>query len=189
MIGNYSFSEFFKNAYSLIVTKMTMPKARLIRRPIYIRGGKINGGKGLTTGRFCRIEMKKGAQTLFVGDNCEFGDNTHIVAYENVTIGNDVLIASKVFISDTSHGVYSGEVASSPYTTPNSRTLITKPVTIGNNVWLGENVVVLSGVTIGSGCVVGANSVVTKDLPENVIAVGSPARVIKKWDDIKKEWC
>jgi len=50
---------------------------------------------------------------------------------------------------------------------------------IGDDVWLGYGVVVLDGVKIGSGAVIGANSVVTKDVPENAVAVGSPAKVIR----------
>lgn len=58
-----------------------------------------------------------------------------------------------------------------------------KPITIGNNVWLGGGVIVCPGVTIGDNSVVGAGSVVTKDVPENVVAFGNPARVIRKIDD------
>ena len=101
----YSPSEFVKNVYSILMTKLTMRQARFVRRPVYIRGRKsLVGCKGLTTGRFCRFDLEGFMQTLFVGDNCEMGDLTHIVAYERVEIGNSVLIASKCFISDTSHG-------------------------------------------------------------------------------------
>lgn len=55
-----------------------------------------------------------------------------------------------------------------------------KPITVGNNVWFGGNVVVLPGIKIGDNCVIGAGSVVTKDIPENSIAVGNPCKVIKK---------
>ena len=54
------------------------------------------------------------------------------------------------------------------------------PVTIGNNVWIGDNIIILSGVTIGDGAVIGAGSIVTKDVPPFSIAVGNPAKVIKK---------
>ena len=57
--------------------------------------------------------------------------------------------------------------------------LIPKPIHIGKNVWIGSNSTILSGVTIGDNAVIGAGSVVTKDIPENMIAVGSPARVIR----------
>lgn len=54
-----------------------------------------------------------------------------------------------------------------------------KPITVGNNVWFGGNVIVLPGVTIGDNTIIGAGSVVTKDIPANVIAVGNPCKVIK----------
>ena len=56
------------------------------------------------------------------------------------------------------------------------------PIKVGNNVWIGGNVVVLPGVTIGNNVVIGAGSVVTKNIPDNVVAVGNPCRVIKKID-------
>ena len=62
--------------------------------------------------------------------------------------------------------------------------LIPKPIHIGKNVWIGSNSTILSGVTIGDNAVIGAGSVVTKDIPENMIAVGSPAKVIRSIFDI-----
>lgn len=108
---------------------------------------------------------------------------------ENVTIGNNVLIASKIFISDLNHGSYGTEgIHDSPDIPPNERKLYAKPVIIEDNVWLGEFVSVLSGVTIGKGTIVGANSVVSRDLPKFVIAVGSPARPIKKYNFDTERW-
>lgn len=189
MSNTYSLSEFIKTAYSLVVTKLFFHQARLVRRPIYLRGrSSLNGGKGLTTGRFCRFDLEECKKTLFIGENCEMGDMTHIVAHEKVAIGNHVLIASKCFISDTSHGSYGADEPSAPDTIPNQRKLVTAPVSIGDRVWIGENVVILSGVTIGAGCIIGANSVVTRDIPENTIAVGSPAKPIKCWSGTEKKW-
>ena len=107
-MGNkYTPSEYLKNVYSFIMTKLTMRQARFIRRPIYIRGPKsLSGCIGLTTGRFCRFDLLGTKPTLKIGKDCEMGDMTHIVAYDNVEIKDNVLIASKCFISDTSHGSY-----------------------------------------------------------------------------------
>lgn len=188
-MNRYSPSEFIKNSYSYVLTKLFYRKARLIRRPIYIRGKKsYSGGIGLTTGRFCRFDLIGNKPTLTIGKDCEMGDLTHIVAYEKVEIGDNVLIASKCFISDTSHGVYSGGGGSSPYIEPRKRELVTKPVHIGNNVWIGENVVILLGVTVGDGVIIGANSVVNRDVPPNTIVAGSPARPIKKYNDSSQLW-
>ncbi len=184
MSNQYSFTEFVKTSYSLMMTKICFRQARLIRRPIYIRGAKsIEGGNGLTTGRFCRFDLVGDKKTLFIGDNCEFGDMTHIVAHEKVEFGNYVLVASKCFISDTNHG--EGE---SPEIAPNKRKLVTHPVKIGNKVWIGENVVILAGAEIGDGCIIGAGAVVKGKIPAGTIAVGSPARVVKQWNDKEQKW-
>ena len=161
MLKQYSFCEIIKNVYSLVLTKLTLPQCRLLRRPIYMRGIKsIEGAKGLTVGYGCRFDLEGTKRTLFIGDNCQFGDNTHIVALQSVKIGNDVLIASNVFISDTNHGSYKGVIQSSPNEAPNERNLEYNNVVIGNNVWIGQNAVILAGSNIGDGAVVGANSVI-----------------------------
>lgn len=188
MDNKYSTSEFIKNVYSFVLTKITMKQARLIRRPIYIRGKKsLTGCKNITTGRFCRFDLEGNKQTLHIGDNCEMGDMTHIVAHNCVEIGNDVLIASKCFISDVNHGKYSGDNQDSPETAPNSRVLIAGETVIGNRVWIGENAVILAGAEIGDGCIIGANSVVSKIIPSRTMVVGNN-RIIKKWNEETNVW-
>lgn len=186
----YTLSEIAKLAYSTILTRIFNRNASLIRRPFYLRGKpRVEFGKGFTTGYNCRIEAfgdKQDRSTKIVfGQGCHIGDNVHIAAAEKVVIGDHCLFASKVFISDSGHGEYG---ASTPDSDPNTRPLSISPVTIGSNVWLGENVCILKGVTIGDGAVIGANSVVTKDIPPSAIAVGSPARVIKRYNDNTQTW-
>lgn len=194
MKNAYGIGEIFKNVISLIYTKIFYKGARLIRRPIYVRGKIfLQYGKGFTTGYGCRLEMFDtgvgGDKKLILGQNCKIGDYTHIAAGERVTIGDNCLMASKIYISDVNHGDYSGIIEySSPDTPPDNRPLITKPVSIGNNVWIGENVCILSGVNISDGCIIGANSVVNIDVPDNCIVAGVPAKVIKKWDAELKMW-
>lgn len=190
MRNKYSPSEFMRNSYSLILTKLFYPQCRLIRRPIYMRGkASLSGAKNLTLGRGCRFDLSGEKETLFIGENCQFGDYTHIVAHEKVEIGNNCLLASKIFISDTSHGAYDNtDDTSKPDVPPNKRKLVTEPVKIGDNVWIGENVVILSGVEIGDGCIIGANSVVIRNVEKNSIVAGVPARYLKKWDDTEGEW-
>ncbi len=89
-----------------------------------------------------------------------------------ITIGDDVQIATNVQLLTPTHPL-----------DPQLRRdkwEAAEPITIGDNVWLGGGVIVLPGVTIGENTVVGAGSVVTKDLPPNVVAVGNPARVLRE---------
>lgn len=187
---DYSFADIIKTAYDLLVTKLFFPKARLVRRPVYIRGRKgIAYGEGFTTGHGCRLDAENGKITMRIGKNARIGDYVHINACQEVVIGDNVLIASKVFISDTSHGVYKGEHPTSPYTNPSERELVCAPVHIGDNVWIGENVVILSGTKVGSGCIIGANALLSGgEYPDNCILVGAPARILKRYDDNTQQW-
>ena len=108
---------------------------------------------------------------------------------KGIEIGNNVLMASHVFISDNSHGSYKCNfLDSDPTVPPAKRNYVTAPIKIGNNVWIGEGVMIMPGVTIGDGCVIGAHSIVNKSIPENTIAVGTPAKVIKQYNFETKHW-
>jgi len=114
---------------------------------------------------------------IMIGDNFYIGPNGHIGAIHSIIIGDNVLIGSKVYISDHSHGSVSTIERDIP---PAARSLCSKgAVVIGDNVWIGDNVVIMPGVTVGRGAIVGANAVVTRDIPDYAVAVGIPARVIK----------
>ncbi len=116
-------------------------------------------------------------------------DNVHISAMESVRIGDNVLMAGKIYISDNSHGYYkSPDEGTSPLIPPARRPYFIKPVSIEQNVWIGEGVVIMPGVSIGAGSVIGANSVVTRSIPAACIAVGNPARVIKTYDPLTQRW-
>ena len=97
---------------------------------------------------------------------------------QSVSIGDGTLLAGHVYISDNSHGKYKDENQCLPSEIPIDRVHMVAPVKIGKYVWIGEGVVVMPGVEIGDGCVIGANSVVTKNIPANSVAVGSPCKVI-----------
>jgi lipopolysaccharide O-acetyltransferase len=191
-MGKYGIFGFSKLLVSVIYTKLFFRHARLIRLPFDIRNKNyIKIGRGFTTGFGCRIEAypKDKRKVLFIGKNVQMNDYVHITAMESVVIGNNVLMASKIYISDCSHGSYSGNTNdSNPDSIPAERTLFSKPVVIKDNVWLGEFVSVLPGVTIGIGTIVGANSVVSKNLPDYVIAVGTPAKPIKKYNFETQKW-
>ena len=192
--NHYTLSEIARMAYSTICTRLFYPSALLIRRPFYLRGKpRVSFGKGFTTGYQCRIEAfgegrhDKRTKITF-GSNCHLGDHVHIAAAEQVTIGDNFLCASKVFISDCSHGTYEGSSPSNPKTDPNKRPLSSAPVAIGDNVWVGENVCILSGVTVGDGAVIGANAVVSHDVEPKCIVGGVPARLIKKYSEETSTW-
>lgn len=194
MIKNYGILDILLLSYFKIRTKILFKNARIIRFPFRMRGKKfINVGEGFTTGFNCRLDAftfgeRSDKCLINIGRNVQINDYVHIGAINNITIGDNVLIASKVFITDHDHGSYSGSNQDSPETIPNQRQLISAPVIIEENVWIGEFVSILKGVRIGKGSIIGTMSVVTKDIPPYSIAVGSPAKVIKQFDFDKKEW-
>lgn len=187
--ANYSCIEKIQNAMYLLQTKICFPSARLIRKPIVVRGKKyIDFGKSLTTGRNCRIEVNgihKEKKIIF-GDNVNIGDNVSIRCANRIRIGNNVLMGSKVLIIDNSHGNYRGKNQDSPTIPPNKRQLFTSPIEIEDNVWIGEGAVIQQGVTVGAGSIICANSVITKNVPSNSIVGGVPAQILKKWNG--REW-
>lgn len=124
-----------------------------------------------------------------IGTNVTCSQNVHISCIGEITIGNDVLIGSSVYIGDHNHGQYRCPGASSPDTPPASRVLSALgPLIIEDRVFLGDKVTVLGGLRIGHGTIVAANSVVTRDLPAMSIAAGSPAKVIKIYDSSTTSW-
>ena len=112
------------------------------------------------------------------GYNIEIGKNFY--SNHNLTIldANKVEFGDNVFIGPNCGFYTAGHPLD--YKTRNKGLEYAKPIKVGNNVWFGGNVTVLPGVEIGDNSVIGAGSVVTKDIPENSIAVGNPCKVIKR---------
>lgn len=186
----YTAIEVVKTAWSLFVTRLFYRGAFLIRQPFYLRGRpRVAWGRGFRTGYRCRLEAfgeRNDRETrLSIGESCHMGDNVHIAAAEKVAIGNNCLIASHVFISDCSHGDTANQ---SPSVQPASRPLVTKPTSIGDNVWIGENACILMGSRVGTGSIVGANAVVTKAFPDYCILAGAPAKIIKRYNFDTCSW-
>jgi lipopolysaccharide O-acetyltransferase len=123
-----------------------------------------------------------------IGNRVRISQWVHIAATNYVEIGDDVLLGSKVVIIDHNHGQYLGS-SLDPASPPARRRLDSdKKVSIGRNVWLGDGVVVTPGSFIGECSIVGANSVVKGNIPPYSLAVGSPARVVKRFNAATKEW-
>lgn len=188
----YGLYETVLNIKNLIITKLFYPSARLIRYPFYARNKKhISFGKGFTCGYNCRLESVGPVDNKFgkitFGENVKIGDNVHIACVSSVDIGDNVLMASHIFITDLDHGKYSGENQTGPQVYPDIREIHSADVKIGNNVWIGENVVILKGVTIGDGCIIGANSLITKSIDNNCIVIQNN-RIIKRYCSERQEW-
>ena len=155
-----------------------------VASPIYLTGGQyIKIGTNFETGPGLRIEAHdrfyndRFQPEISIGNNVQFNYDCHVGCISRVTIGDDVLIASKVMIIDHSHGEVTAEAIKLP---PAKRPLVTKGnVVIGNNVWIGEGAVIMPGVSIGDNCIVGGNAVVTKSFEPNCLIGGNPAKVIR----------
>ncbi len=106
-----------------------------------------------------------------IGNNCTL-NGTSLRCVSNISIGNDCVFAPDVKLIDHDHPLSIHERHSTNY--------ISAQITIEDNVWVGYNVVILKGVKIGKNSIIGAGSVVAKDIPENCVAAGIPAKVIKK---------
>lgn len=119
---------------------------------------------------------------LLIDDGCVIGHMNHITCLYRVTIGKKVLTADRVHISDNSH------VFTDPAAAILDQGVVSEgEVCIGDGSWIGENASVLS-CKIGKHCVIGANAVVVNDIPDFSVAVGAPARVVRRFDHITGEW-
>lgn len=120
------------------------------------------------------------AGKIEMGDRVHVGEGTIIFSGRSIKIGKDVIIGPHNIIVDSDHKY---QDVSLPM---NQQELSFKEVMIGEDVWISSNCVITKGVTLGKGAVIGAGAVVKKDIPPYCIAVGVPARVIKKRGDIEK---
>jgi acetyltransferase-like isoleucine patch superfamily enzyme len=111
-----------------------------------------------------------GPANVWIGNNTSFGGRIYLYASGRISIGDNCMIGWNTVITTATHD----------YRKDPMNGVVTKPVTIRNNVWLGTNVTILPGVDIANGVVVGAGSVVTKSIKEeNIVVAGNPAKRLK----------
>jgi acetyltransferase-like isoleucine patch superfamily enzyme len=135
------------------------------------RRGRIELGRWSWLGHGTKIRCHEGL--VSIGAKTVLGQECTISAYQHVSIGRECVIADRVMFIDFDHGVVDVD---RPI---RLQGIYKRDVRVGNNVWIGYGACVLRGVTIGDNAIVGTNSVVTKDVPDNAVVGGVPARVIR----------
>jgi acetyltransferase-like isoleucine patch superfamily enzyme len=141
--------------------------------PVYASGTKrIRIGKRCRIGRDTELRTMGGGQ-IHIGDDVRISRGCTLVAYSGIYLDSFSIVGEYSSIRDANHGMERGENMRFQQHT-------SEPIRIGQNVWIGRGCCLLPGITIGEGAVIGANSVVTKDIPADSVAAGSPAKILKK---------
>ena len=163
----------FRVALAKLVSQdAVIPWSTMIDRGACIRvtdGGKLLLGEAVHIGENSLIVSKAGV--IKIGDNAVIGRGCVIVSQESITIGVDALLGEYVSIRDQDHSFSRLPFSSAGY--------FTAPIVVGDNVWIGCKASVLKRSSIGGNVVIGAHSLVKGSLPDSVVAVGTPARVIR----------
>lgn len=155
---------FFKSIGVLKIRKLPMTEIKIGKGANFLSRATSNL---IGINRPCILSTNNTGAKIIIGDNCGFS-GTVIGAFELIKIGNNVRCGANTLITD------------SDWHLDDPRSGEPKPIHIGDNVWLGVNTTVLKGVRIGTNSVIGAHSLVTKDIPANVIAAGNPCKVVRK---------
>lgn len=156
-----------------------------IKEPIHIDYKYLQMGDDSHILKDARIQNVSRSEKVRIKIGCRTGIQYRftILAGADVIIGDDVAIASDVFVSSGSHGI--NPESEESYGT---QIYLGEPIVIKDGAWIGEKACILSGVTIGEKSIIGAGSVVTKSIPNYCIAVGNPARIVKKYSFENKMW-
>jgi acetyltransferase-like isoleucine patch superfamily enzyme len=163
------------------------PISSIIDRPLRIDGSRniwIGEGVFVQYKTWLAAEPLTGLPNceLVIGDGAVIGHFNHIYATSSIVIERDALLADRVYISDNQHNYEDIEVP-----IRKQGVLQKGKVVIGAGCWIGENVSII-GASVGRQSVIGANSVVTRSIPDYCVAVGAPARVVKRYDFDKGIW-
>ena len=135
------------------------------------RKGQIRFGRFAWIGHGSKIRCHEGI--VEVGPKTVVGQECTISAYQRVSIGQQCVIADRAMFIDFDHNV------ADPEQPIRKQGIYKRDVVVGSNVWIGYGAQILRGVTVGDNAIIGASSVVTRDIPANAVAAGSPARVIR----------
>ncbi len=163
----------FGKGSKLISPMLSGSKNIFIGNNVYVRKNTWLAAEPVTGDNNCK---------LIIGNGTYIGNFCHFYASSRIEIGEKVLFADRVYLSDNLHTF---DDTSVPIIDQPIKQI--SPVIIGNGAWLGENVCVI-GATIGKNSVVGANSVVTKNIPDYCVAVGAPAKIIKRFNFDNNQW-
>ena len=128
------------------------------------------------------LKIDNNEPIITIGNNCNIGDYCHIVSVRKVVFEDDVLLANNIYVSDNLHCFDDIDIA-----VKNQPVKFKKEVILHSGCWIGENASII-GASVGKNSVIGANSVVTNDIDDYCVAVGSPARVIKRYNPTAKSW-
>lgn len=193
MIIKYDYIHKFEQVYYKIKTQLwyrlffkNIGKKSIIMKPLRINNPEnielrnnvvVYGHTWLLT-----LNVSDKIPNLILDDGATIGHYNHITCINDVYIGKNVLTADKVYISDNYHGY---EDIGMPIRLQEVKSK--GSVYIGENTWIGENVSIISA-SIGKHCIIGSNSVVNKDIPDYCIAVGAPAKIVKRYNYKTKLW-
>ena len=178
-----NFIKHFFGRIRCLKAKITYRGRVYIGKQCNILGGKkINLGSNVTIRPY--VDLWAGGNGIAIGDGSEIGERCRISIVNKLDIGEKVLISPDVYITDCDHAYENVDlpVIEQGVIKKDNR------VSIGEHSYIGIHSVIVGNVSIGKHCVIGANSVVTKDIPDYCVAAGSPARIIKRYDFIEKEW-
>jgi acetyltransferase-like isoleucine patch superfamily enzyme len=133
--------------------------------------GRLELGRWSWVGHGCKLRAHEGV--ISIGAKTVMGQECTISCFQRVSIGRECVIADRVMMIDFDHGMVEVE---RPI---RLQGIYKRDVHVGNNVWIGYGACILRGVTVGDNAVIGTNAVVTRDVPENAVVGGVPARVIR----------
>jgi len=160
-------------ARQAVKARWSLRRAKMVGRRAHVLGSPVVDATDLEIGEDFKIwsahrtTLISGSGRIRIGDRCFLNVGTTLLSVVEIVVGDDVAMANEVYVMDSnSHGV-------------EGREHVEAPVHIGDGTWLGARAMVLPGVTIGKRVLVAAGAVVTRDVPDDVLVAGNPARVVR----------